>query len=213
MKMNIRKRTKNVSTKQMLGVFLLVLSVFTYMGGYQVLFGSSFLGCKIKVTVRDSDTGGLIEGADVTLTGFDYQDLAYVSLNMPIGPTDEDGKADASISMWGTYHLTVDADGYDSKSVTISGGAGETAATTVLLDPETVEEIPEDPEDPPVEEDPEPDPPVEEDPVNTSPDLPEGETVNVETDEQAGLLREMVSGVFAVLGVGVLVVDYGERRQ
>lgn len=201
--MNIRKRTKNVSKKQTLGVFLLVLSVFTYMGGYQVLFGSTFLGCRIKVTVKDSDTGDPVKGADVTLTGYDYQDLFYVSLNMQIGPTDEDGYAGAAISMWGTYHITVDADGYDSKSVTTRGGAGETAATTVLLDPETVEETPEDPEDPPVEED----------PVNVSPDLPGGETVNVETDEQAGLLREMVSGVFAVLGVGVLVVDYGERRQ
>ncbi len=218
---NIRTQAQSITAKQALGVFFIALSLFTYFGGLNFVFTTSTLGCSLYVRVKDSETNQPVQGACVNLDGMDYQNLQYVTLNMEIGPTDSDGKANAGTSMWGTFYITVSKTGYETKSATLSGGEGATAGTTMYLTPvteETPEEPeptePEDPEEPTDPEDPStPEEPTDPEDETPSDDIPDDEGLTVIPETQMNAWRNMLSGAFATIGLGLLAIDLGERHR
>lgn len=147
---------------QSVGLLIIGLSLFTYLGGPAVvggLFNISFMGMKLRITVLCGDTGKPLEGAVVTVTGLDWQDTGtHVDLCFDLAPTDSEGLVGTSINTWGTVYLSVSAPGYLTRSGTMAAGEAETAYKTFQLTAETIDDDPvEDPEetvDDPVEEEP-----------------------------------------------------------
>lgn len=144
---------KQINKTQLLGCIILGISLFTYLGGIQLIYGFyplSFTGMKLKITVKDKQTNQPIKDAVVTITGIDWQDTGtHVPLNVELSPTDNNGECGTSISTWGTAYLRIQSDGYDTATATMSADSTETVTKTIKLTPQA---LPDEPEDPPPEE-------------------------------------------------------------
>jgi len=172
--MNLPELKKSNRT-QALGLVLLVISAFTYLGGPALVsgfFNLSFTGMTLKITVKDT-ANKPIQGAVVSITGIDWQDTGvYVPLGVKLSPTDSAGTSGGSISTWGCAYISVSADGYESATGSMSAGSAETVYKTFKLtktpdpipDPDPTPEPDPEPEPEPIP-DPEPDPIPEPDPT------------------------------------------------
>ena len=190
------------------------------MGGPSIVRGvydASVHGMGLRITVLDKETGSPIQGATVSLTGLDWQNTGtHVALNLDL-KTDSTGKVKPGLSMWGTVYLSVSADGYETKTGSMSGGEGSTVSKTFRLTPQTIEEPPvEDPvDDPPVEDPPVDDPPVEEpveDPVDDPGEDPPAEDP-IDISEPVIATMQTYSLFTGLLGIGVYLFGTVRREE
>ena len=211
---------QNMNKTQTLGLVLVGLSLFTYMGGPALVggvFNLSFTGMNLRITVKDTaDTP--IQDAIVSITGVDYQNLGvHVPLSVELRPTDAQGQASSSISVWGTAYLSVSADGYETATGSLSAGSTETASKTFKLtktpDP-TPDPIP-DPDptpDPEPESDPTPDPEPEPDPVPDPEPDPTPEP-DVDVSEDIENMLQTYSLFTGALGAGVFTLGSVKKEK
>ena len=107
-----------------------------------VLITLSFTVMKLSITIKDTDTNHPIQGAIVTITGIDWQDSGvYVPLGVTLKPTDSTGKCGLSISTWEVTHLSVEADGYETATGSMTASSAETATKTFELTPKQTETL------------------------------------------------------------------------
>ena len=179
------------------------------MGGIQLAqayFPLSFTGMKLSITVKDQSNNQPIQDAHVTITGIDWQDTGvHVPLNVELEPTDRYGKCSASISTWGTAYLNIEADGYNTKTGTITADSTETASKTFKLTPKTTpneSEPPEEPAEPPQT------PPTEN---ITTPEEPTIPPVDVTTNLSETL--KQYSLFTGLLGIGLIALGNTEENQ
>jgi len=100
------------------------------------LFNLSFTGTTIKITVQDAETQAPIQGAEVTITGIDWQDTGiHIEIRTQLEPTDNTGKTGTSISTWGTIYLSISAEGYQTQTRSIATSSTETVSKTINLSP------------------------------------------------------------------------------
>ena len=205
---------QNMNKTQILGLALVGLSLFTYMGGPAFVvgfFNLSFTGMRLQITVKDT-ANKPIQGAVVSITGIDWQDTGvYVPLGMALSPTGKDGTCGSSISTWGRAYLSVSADGYETATGSMSAGSAETVSKTFKLT-KTPEPIPE--PDPTPEPDPEPEPePIpdpEPDPI-PEPDPTPDPDVDVSDDIENML--QTYSLFTGALGAGIFTLGSVKKEE
>ena len=201
---------QNMNKTQILGLVLVGLSLFTYMGGPALVsgfFNLSFTGMTLKITVKDT-ANKPIQGAVVSITGIDWQDTGvYVPLGMALSPTGKDGTCGSSISTWGRAYLSVSADGYETATGSMSAGSAEIVYKTFKLT-KTPDPTPEpEPEPEPIPE-PEPEPDPTPDPA---PDPEPDPDVDVSEDiENVLQLYSMFTGA---LGVGLFTLGSVKKEE
>jgi len=202
---------KQINKTQLLGYAVLGVSLFTYLGGIQLvpgLFPLSFTGMKLSITVKDSTNNQPIQNAVVTITGIDWQDTGvHVPLNVELEPTDKDGKTGSSISTWGTAYLSIQAEGYETKTSTITAESTVTASKTIKLTPkQPTTENPIPPPEEPEEETPE-------EPEETNPNTePPNETPIDVTDNISETIQNY-SLFTGLLGIGLITLGQTTEEQ
>ena len=209
---------QNMNKTQILGLVLVGLSLFTYMGGPALvsgLFNLSFTGMTLKITVKDT-ANKPIQGAVVSITGIDWQDTGvYVPLGVKLSPTDSAGICGSSISTWGCAYLSVSADGYETATGSISAGSAETVSKTFKLtktpDP-TPDPIPEPEPDPVPEPDPTPEPEPEPDPIPDPNPTPDPDP-DVDVSDDIENVLQTYSLFSGALGVGLFTLGSVKKEE
>jgi hypothetical protein len=217
---------QKLNKTQILGLALVGLSLFTYMGGPALvggIFNLSFTGMKLLITVKDS-ANIPIQDAVITITGIDWQDTGvHVSLNVELDPTEKDGTSGTSISTWGRVYVSVSADGYVTATGSLSAGSTETASKTFKLtktpdpvpdptpDPEPTPEPEPDP-DPTPEPEPEPDPVPDPDPTPDPEPDPTPEP-DVDVSEDIGNMLQTYSIFTGALGAGIFTLGGVKKEE
>jgi hypothetical protein len=196
-----------------MGLAIVGLSLFTYMGGPSLvsgLFNLSFTGMRLQITVKDTASKP-IQGAVVTITGIDWQDTGvYVPLGIALSPTGKDGTCGSSISTWGCAYLSVSADGYETATGSVYAGSAETVSKTFKLT-KTPDPIPEPIPDPIPEPIPDPTPEPEPDPIpEPEPEPIPDPTPDPDPDVDVSVDIENVLQTYSVftgaLGAGIFVL-------
>jgi hypothetical protein len=207
---------QNMNKTQILGLAIVGLSLFTYMGGSALvsgLFNLSFTGMTLKITVKDTASKP-IQGAVVSITGIDWQDTGvYVPLGVTLKPTGADGTSGSSISTWGRAYLSVSADGYETAPGSMSAGSAETVSKTFKLT-KTPDPIPEPIPDPIPEPEPEPDqiPEPEPDPISEPAPTPDADP-DVDVTEDIENVLQTYSLFSGALGVGLFTLGSVKRDE
>ena len=194
---------------QITGIIILTLSIFTYLGGLNLVHGIyplSFTGMKLSITIKDTSNNQPIQGAEVTITGIDWQDTGvHVPLNVKLKPTDSRGKCGTSISTWGTAHLSIQADGYETKTGVLTAESTETVSKTFKLTPKTIPQPdpPEEPEEPPTQE------PPEENTTNTE----EPNTPPIDLSPNISTTLRHYSLYTGLVGIGLITLSKTSEEQ
>ena len=209
---------QNMNKTQILGLALVGLSLFTYMGGPALvsgLFNLSFTGMTLKITVKDT-ANKPIQGAVVSITGIDWQDTGvYVPLGVKLSPTDSAGTSGSSISTWGCAYLSITADGYETATGSMSAGSAETVYKTFKLT-KTPEPIPEPDPTPEPEPEPEPEPIPEPEPEpDPTPDpAPDPEPdPDVDVSEDIENVLQTYSMFTGALGAGIFTLGSVKKEE
>jgi len=208
-----------VSTKQMLGVLCLGLSVFLAVGGHLSLVPAvtgwvgATTGGSIAIHIQDQD-GLPISGVEGVIRSILYMGH-NVTLNAPLEPSDKNGDMNPSISLDCTARVELSHPDYMPYTFFTSVRHGEAETETISLAPVEVEtELTE-------SEQTDPSPNNTDNSTHTvAPNIPETGTgtLDKETGEirpELGLSWEnlMYAAVPAFLGVGLIAIDTGERRR
>jgi len=213
---------QNMNKTQILGLAIVVLSLFTYIGGAAGLVGSWLASVDpsgVHIYVRDASTNQHLteESVVVQITGF-----SYIGTDYPLSVTLRASKTDPtywsfSSGLYTSYYVSVSADGYVTLPGTVSMPQNFIQDYTWRLSqtPEPVVEDPiEDPVEEPIAEDPIEDPIVEE-PLVEDPDE-DPETNTDMNDEVATSLRDtmqtysLFSGAF---GVGLFTLGSIKKEE
>lgn len=207
---------KNMNRTQILGLAIVGLSLFTYIGGAAGLVGSWLAAVEpsgVHVYVRDAVTNQyLSESVVVQITGF-----SYIGTDYPLSVTLRASNTDPvywsfSSSLLCSYYISVSADGYVTKPGTVSMPQNFIKDYTWKLSP-----TPEPVEDPVVEE-PVEDPiedPVVEDPVVEEPVIdPETNTdMNNEVETSLRDTMQTYSLFTGALGAGVFTLGTVKKEE
>ena len=215
---------KHLNKTQIMGLVLVGLSLFTYMGGPALVggvFNLSFTGMNLLITVKDMSNTP-IQDAIVSITGVDYQNLGvHVPLSVELRPTDAQGQASSSISVWGTAYLSVSADGYETATGSLSAGSTETISKTFKLT-KTPDPVPDPTPEPEPEPEPEPTPDPEPDPVPDPEPTPEPEPdpepdptpePDVDVSEDIENMLQTYSLFTGALGAGVFTLGSVKKEK
>jgi hypothetical protein len=166
---------KNMNRTQILGLAIVGLSLFTYIGGAAGLVGSWLAAVEpsgVHIYVRDASTNQHLsaDAVVVQITGFSYIGVDY-PLSVVLRPSSGTPCYwGFSSSLYTIYYVSVSADGYVTQPGTVSMPQNFIKDYTWRLSPtpEPAEEPAEDPVEDPVVEEPLVEDPVEEPETNTN---------------------------------------------